>query len=156
MTEKTKAKVDEEFSEENIPRDNWIKFPDVGNWFVGTFIKREPRAAEGKFGPQMVYTICNVKYNGEQKPINEEWLMGMAIREGKANFINNRLQKLVPGMRFGIKFMEELPPPEKGLNKIKSYMPNIFEMDPEYVSVEDEFGASKPEDEEIDVNKVPM
>ena len=154
MTEAKKKPAEvgnEEFSEDNIPKDNWIKFPEVGNWFVGTYLSKKDRPAEGVYPAQVVYTINNVKYNGEQMPAADEWYVGVTIHEGKRNFINNRLKNMVPGIRFGIKFDKEIPNKDKNLHNAKSYMPNVFDMDPEYVSAEDAFGAG-----DIDVDEIPF
>lgn len=147
----TENKTNEEFSEDNIPVSNWMKFSKVGDWIVGTFNSKNVKAADGKFKAQMVYVLTNVKGAMDGKPVkaedaSDEWSVGMTIREGSANYINNKLAKVVPGQRMGIKFEKEIPPKVKGYSPAKSYMPNVFGMDPDFIT-EDTFGESETVEE---------
>lgn len=123
---KEKTINDEEFSSDNVPKSNWMKFENVGDSIVGTFLSKSIKPAFDAYPAQMVYTVFNVKINGEQQDPGDEWNFGAAIREGNANFINNKFSKVKPGMRIGLKFEKEIPPKKKGFHPAKSYLPNVF------------------------------
>jgi len=121
-----KVQDQEEFSAENIPKSNWMKFEKVGDSIIGTFIAKAIKQGDEVYPAQMVYTVFNAKVNGEQRDPSEEFTFGVTIREGNANFINNKFSKLKPGNRFGLKFEKEIPPKKKGFHPAKSFMPNVF------------------------------
>jgi len=148
MTEEVKA---EEFSTDNIPKSNWMQFKTVGDWIIGTYNRKSVKKGLDEYPDQMVYVMTNVKINGEQKEITEEYNMGVAIRADSANFVNNKFAKLVPGQRLGLKFEKEIPPKRKGFRPAKSFLPNVFGMDPNYVSPE-----TFTNQDEINIDDVPF
>jgi len=159
-------KENEQFSENNIPKSNWMKFDVVGNSIIGTFLSKAIKPANGDYPAQMVYTVFNAIINDKQQESGDEWNFGAAIREGNANFINNKFAKVKPGTRIGLKFMKEIPPKKKGFHPAKSYMPNVFledgqpKIDPLFNQLYGENfntdDAVKAEDGELSVESVPF
>jgi len=162
----TKEKLNgEEFSNDNVPKSNWFKFENVGDNIIGTFVSKYIKPAEGVYQAQMVYVLFNCKINGEQMESNDEYNVGMTIREGSANFVNNKLAKVKSGQRMGIKFDKEIPPKQKGFNPAKSYLPNVFKnadespkIDPLYATIYGEnFDISESiKEDDITFDKQPF
>jgi len=121
------APESEEFSEDNIPESNWMKFTNIGDMIIGTFNSKNDRSGDAGYSDQTVYVLTNCKVNGVQKDVAEEWLLGINITD--SNYVNDRLKKVVAGQRMGVKFEKEIPTTVKGHNNAKSLMPNVFGMD---------------------------
>jgi hypothetical protein len=142
---------EEVFSGDNIPKSNWMKFEKVGDQIIGTFISKYVKKGDEGFADQVVYTLNNVKINGEQMPHDDEYNMGVSIREGSANFVNNKFAKVIPGQRMGLLFEKEIPPKKKGFHPAKSFMPNVFSMDSTFTPEE----SFRPQvDETADINDI--
>ena len=146
----TDTKNTEEFSEDNIPVSNWMKFPKIGDWIVGTFNSKSVKEGDDKFKSQMIYVLTNVKgvMDGKALPVedaSDEWNLGITIKEGSKNFLNNKFKKLVPGLRMGLKFEKEVDGAFPG-KPAKSYMPNVFKMDPTFEEFTEEATEKTPVD----------
>lgn len=160
----TEVKNDEEFSGDNVPKSNWMKFGEVGDNIIGSFVSKYVKPAEGVYQAQMVYILFNCKVNGEQMEANEEFNVGVTIREGNANFINNKFAKVKPGQRMGLKYEKSIPASQKGFNPAKSYLPNVFKnadetpkIDPLYNSLYGEnFDTAEAVPAEIGVDAIPF
>jgi hypothetical protein len=119
---------DEDFSQDNVPASNWMKFQRVGDYVKGTFSEKTFKPGQGDFKDQVVYHLVNCEAVVDGKKTNEkEYNVGIS-----SNYVNSRFNTLIPGQRMGIKFDKEIAAKIKGHHNAKSLLPNVFGMDPNY------------------------
>jgi len=130
--------MQEEWTQESVPVSNWVRFVNVGDSVIGTFVSRSFKQGQGGFPDQEVFEIDNVTLNGKKE--EGIWYLGI-----KANnkFLMSRLSRMEKGRRFGVKFTKVIPAKQKGHHDAKSLEPHIWGFDEAY-KVKEEF--SKPED----------
>lgn len=121
----------EEFSEENIPQSNWMKWPKIGDYIKGTFVKKTFKEGVDQYADQTVYELVNCEgvSDGVKMELTKEDSVLVGISK---DFINDRLSKVEEGRRMGVKFIEEIPAKKKGYSPAKSMMPYVWEIDGDY------------------------
>lgn len=140
----------EDFTEDNIPQSNWMKFEKVGDYIKGTLVKKTFKEAQGKFEAQTVYELVNCE--GTQNGVKMELTPDETVFVGiSKDFVNDRLSKVTEGIRMGLRFTEEIPSKTKGYAPAKSLMPYVWGMDEKYNlnKLKENMGG-----EEIDVKDV--
>lgn len=124
---------EEDFSTENIPQSNWMKFSKIGDYIKGTFVEQNLKKGDGDFRDQQVYKLinCEAVIDGK-KSLEKEFNAGIG-----SDYVNSRLKNIVPGQRIGIKFDKEIPPTRKGYKPAKSLIPYVWGIDPTYKGSEE-------------------
>ena len=118
----------EDFDAKNVPASNWMKFVKVGDYVKGTFTEKHIKPGQGDFKDQMVYSVVNAEATIDGKKSTEkEFNLGVS-----SDYVNQRLNSLVPGTRFGVRFDKEIIAKIKGHHNAKSLLPNVWGIDPEY------------------------
>lgn len=120
-----------EFTKEDIPSSNWMKFSNVWDSIAGTFLGKEKKEWVNGFPTQIVYTLFRAYINGE-KVEDEDAEYKFWIKEAN-KFINSQLSRVKEWQIFWIKF-DKLVDSKSGMRPAKSYIVNIKGMDAKYVS----------------------
>lgn len=124
---------DEDFSMENVPQSNWMKFSKVGDFVKGTFVSKKLKIGTGDFKDQVVYSLISCEALVDGKSTTEkEYNVGISSK-----YVNDRLNSVVPGTRVGIKFDKEIAAKVKGHHNAKSLLPNVFGVDPNFKGKEE-------------------
>ena len=128
-----KEQEDEDFSQDKVPNSNWMKFMKVGDYVKGTFVEKYLKVGQGEFKDQQVYHLMNCEAVVDGKKTSEkEFNVGIS-----SNYVNTRLNSIVPGQRIGIKFDKEIASKVKGHHNAKSLLPNVFGIDPSFKGKEE-------------------